>query len=139
VLFDANHVAIDVRRAAIENVGAGDTAVGEVRFLSPNPTTGLTTTCRVADSVGADQAATMTFRRHVRHEHDRLFNFFKDQAGEVGAAGYAFTVMVEMYCGSRLAFGWFLDLDRLFDLVHHVLKHAAHDVPACLAGRVRLP
>ncbi len=56
VLFDANHVAIDLRRAGIENIGAGGSAVGEVRFLSSNPMTGLSTMCRVADSVRADQA-----------------------------------------------------------------------------------
>jgi len=74
VLFDANHVAIDVRRAAIENIGAAASAVGEVRFLSPNPMTGLSTVCRVADSVRADQAAAAAGPITVDVHHLRIRN-----------------------------------------------------------------
>src|SRR3989442_1345427 len=48
VLFDANHVAIDLRRAGIENIGAGGSAEGLAIFQ--RPTTSLAdidASCRI--------------------------------------------------------------------------------------------
>lgn len=74
VLFDANGVGLEVRQTAIENIGAGATAFGEVGFVTVNPRVGLATKCRIADRLRVERMAPSADPVTITVHHLRIRN-----------------------------------------------------------------
>jgi hypothetical protein len=73
-LFDANGVGLEVRQAAVENIGPGATASGEVGFVTVNSTVGLSAKCIIADRMRADTIATSADTVTITVHHLRIRN-----------------------------------------------------------------